>query len=33
MASASATPARSLSRQIGRLMPTIAIQPRPSAIV
>jgi len=33
IACASATPARSFPRQIGRLSPTIAIQPRPSAIV
>ena len=33
IASASATPARSLPRQIGRLTPTMAIHPRPSAIV
>ena len=30
---ASATPARSLPRQMGRLKPTMAIQPRPSVIV
>jgi hypothetical protein len=33
MASASATPALSLPRQMGKLMPTIAIHPVPSVMV